>query len=81
MIKEMVWSRTTKTFMWGAFFGFVAGSFYGVNTQAEKMFKDCRYAGVLRIGEAAFKCDQFSKVVLLTPDEQAKKPEKEEKKK
>jgi hypothetical protein len=25
------------------------------------------------MGEAAFKCEQFSKVVLLTPDEQVKK--------
>jgi len=66
-------SKTTKTFLWGMFFGLVIGSFYGIYTGQGKIYNDCRYAGVTRIGEAAFKCEQFSKVVLLTPDEQVKK--------
>lgn len=70
---EFMWNKTTKTFLWGVALGFVLGSFYGVYTGTGKVYNDCRYAGVTRIGEAAFKCEQFSKVVLLTPDEQVKK--------
>jgi len=70
---EIMLNKTTKTFLWGVALGFVLGSFYGVYTGTGKVYNDCRYAGVTRIGEAAFKCEQFSKVVLLTPDEQVKK--------
>lgn len=72
-MKELLLGRTTKTFLWGTFFGFIVGSLYGVYTGTGRVYNDCRYAGVTRIGEAAFKCEQFSKVVLLTPDEVAKK--------
>jgi hypothetical protein len=72
-MRELMWNKTTKTFLLGLFFGFVIGSFYGVYTCQSKIYNDCRYAGVTRMGEAAFKCEQFSKVVLLTPDEQIKK--------
>ena len=72
-MKEFCWNRTTKTFLLGILIGFVFGSFYGVFTGTGRIYNDCRFAGVTRIGESAFKCEQFSKVVLLTPDEQAKK--------
>ena len=70
---EFMWNKTTKTFAWGVALGFVLGALYGAYTGTGRVYKDCRYAGVTRIGEAAFKCEQFSKVVLLTPDEQVKK--------
>ena len=57
--------------------GFVIGLFFGAVIEADAVFKDCRYAGVVRLGESAFKCEQFSRVVLLTPDEQAKKDKKQ----
>jgi hypothetical protein len=79
-MKEVIWNRTTKTFLWGAFFGFIVGTIYGTYSGAGRVYNDCRYAGVTRIGEAAFKCEQFSKVVLLTPDEQYEKAKKGEKK-
>ena len=60
--------------------GFFFGSFYGVNVQSDKFYKDCRFAGAVRIGEAAFKCDQYSKVVLLTPDEQYEKSKENDRK-
>lgn len=72
-MREFIFNKTTKTFFWGIFFGFVIGGFYGIYTNQSKIYSDCRYTGVTRIGEAAFKCEQFSKVVLLTPDEQVKK--------
>ena len=75
-MKELLWNRTTKAWIWGATFGFILGAVYGVFNGTGRVYNDCRYAGVTRIGEAAFKCEQFSKVVLLTPDEQAKKVEK-----
>ena len=75
-MKDIIFGRTTKTALYGALVGFFFGSFYGVSVQSDKVYKDCRFSGVIRIGEVAFKCDQFSKIVLLTPDEQAKKEEK-----
>lgn len=75
-MKEALWNRTTKSWLLGLVFGLVLGSFYGANAEANRTYKDCRFAGVIRIGEAAFKCEQFSKVVLLTPDEVVKKQEK-----
>jgi hypothetical protein len=70
---EFIWNKTTKTFLLGLAVGFILGSFYGVFSASGRIYNDCRYAGVTRMGEAAFKCEQFSKVVLLTPDEQVKK--------
>jgi hypothetical protein len=58
---------------WAALTFFILGYGAGGGVERSKVYGDCRYAGVTRIGEAAFKCEQFSKVVLLTPDEQAKK--------
>ena len=72
-MKEIYWNKTVKTFLLGALIGFVLGAIYGVFNGTGRIYNDCRYAGVTRIGEAAFKCEQFSKVVLLTPQEQAKK--------
>lgn len=72
-MKEAIWNRTTKVLLMGVLVGFILGGIYGSFTTSSKTFYDCRYAGVTRIGESAFKCEQFSKVVLLTPDEQAKK--------
>ena len=75
-MRDTIWNNTTKTFLWGGLLGFIVGTFYGVYTGASKVYNDCRYAGVTRVGEVAFRCEQFSKVVLLTPDEQDKKREK-----
>lgn len=72
-MKELLWNRTTKSWLAGVLVGFIIGAIYGANINANNTYKDCRFAGVLRIGEAAFKCEQFSKVVLLTPDELIKK--------
>lgn len=75
-MKELIWNRATKSWLWGVAFGFILGALYGVFDGTSRVYNDCRYTGVTRIGEAAFKCEQFSKVVLLTPDEQDKKREK-----
>lgn len=72
-MKEAIWNRTTKVLLVGLAVGFIFGAVYGSYTTNAKTFYDCRYAGVTRIGESAFKCEQFSKVVLLTPKEQDKK--------
>ena len=66
------WAETKKQFVW-ILVSLVTGGFVGGYLEQNRLYNDCRYAGVTRIGTAAFKCDQFSKVVLLTPDEQAKK--------
>ena len=60
-----------KQFVWmlvAFIFGVVVGDYF----EKSRVFNDCRYAGVTRIGQSAFKCDQFSKVILLTPAEQLK---------
>ena len=80
-VTGLVWSRTTKSWIFGALIGFSCGSYYGVNAEAHRVYKDCRYSGVTRMGETAFKCEQFSKVVLLTPDEQYEKAIKQDKEK
>ena len=72
-MKELIWTRATKMWLLGLFIGLCLGAFWGASINANRVFKDCRYAGVVRIGEATFKCEQFSRVILLTPDEQAKK--------
>jgi len=74
-MKELIWNRTTKVFLVGILLGGLLGAVYASYTTSMNLFYDCRYAGVTRIGESAFKCEQFSKVVLLTPQEQDKKVE------
>ena len=65
------------TEMWKALFvGVVFGTLFGIYLAESKVFNDCRIAGAVRIGGSAFKCEQYSRVVLLTPAEQAKKQEK-----
>ena len=63
-IKNLIWPLATML---------ILGTWFGSFVERNRFYNDCRFAGVTRIGESAFKCDQFSKVVLLTPDEQAKK--------
>jgi hypothetical protein len=75
-MKQLIWNTTTKVFLMGTLLGGVLGAVYASYTTSMSLYYDCRYAGVTRIGESAFKCEQFSKVVLLTPDEVAKKAEK-----
>lgn len=75
-MKQLIWNTTTKVFLVGAIIGGVFGAVYASYTTNMNLYYDCRYAGVTRIGEAAFKCEQFSKVVLLVPDTQAKKEPK-----
>lgn len=63
--------------MWKAIFvGVVFGTLLGIHLAESKVFNDCRIAGAVRIGGSAFKCEQYSRVVLLTPDEVAKKSDK-----
>ena len=65
------WVDMKKQFIWvlvAFIFGVVVGDYFEKN----RVFNDCRYTGVTRIGQSAFKCDQFSKVILLTPAEQSK---------
>lgn len=60
--------------MWKAIlFGILIGIGIGVYYTDAQVYHDCRIAGVTRIGNAAFKCEQFSKVIMLTPDEVIKK--------
>jgi hypothetical protein len=75
-MKQLIWNTGTKGLLVGVIIGGVLGAIYASYTTNMNLYYDCRYAGVTRIGEAAFKCEQFSKVVLLTPDEQDKKREK-----
>ena len=76
---EIVKGRNIKELIKGIFIGLViggiAGAVYASYTTNMNLYYDCRYAGVTRIGEAAFKCEQFSKVVLLVPDTK-KEPKK-----
>ena len=67
-MKELIWNRTTKVFLVGVLLGGILGAVYASYTTSMSLYYDCRYAGVTRIGEAAFKCEQFSKVVLI-PEE------------
>ena len=77
---EIVKGRNMKELIKGALIGAVVGGIVGAvyasYTTNMSFYYDCRYAGVTRIGEAAFKCEQFSKVVLLVPDAQTKKEPK-----
>jgi hypothetical protein len=75
-MKQLIWNTTTKVFLVGIILGGVLGAVYASYTTSMSLYYDCRYAGVTRIGEAAFKCEQFSKVVLLVPDTQTKKDHK-----
>jgi hypothetical protein len=75
-MKQFIWNTTTKVFLVGVILGGVLGAVYASYTTSMSLYYDCRYAGVTRIGEAAFKCEQFSKVVLLVPDTQPKKDPK-----
>lgn len=73
MDKLKTWGTELKKQIVWVLISLVFGSFIGGYLEQNRLYNDCRYAGVTRIGTAAFKCDQFSKVVLLTPDEQVKK--------
>ena len=75
-MKQLIWNTTTKVFLVGIILGGILGAVYASYTTSMSLYYDCRYAGVTRIGEAAFKCEQFSKVVLLVPDTQPKKDPK-----
>ena len=73
MDKLKTWGAELKKQLVWVLIALVLGVFVGGYFEQNRLYNDCRYAGVTRIGTAAFKCDQFSKVVLLTPDEQATK--------
>jgi hypothetical protein len=75
-MKQLIWNTTTKVFLAGVILGGILGALYASYTTSMSLYYDCRYAGVTRIGEAAFKCEQFSKVVMLVPDTQPKKEAK-----
>ena len=66
-----LWNEMRKQFTW-MFFALVVGFILGSISESSRIYNDCRYSGVTRIGQSAFKCDQFSKVILLTPAEQSK---------
>jgi len=63
----------TKSINWSWIAGILTAVFLvgvGVGYQLKNMtiFQDCRIMGSFRTGEAAFKCEQFSKAVLLIPE-------------
>lgn len=64
--------RWGYTLALGIILGYVAGNYMAES----KLYHDCRIAGATRIGSAAFKCQQYSNAILLTPDEQAAKGRK-----
>jgi len=47
---------------------FVTGIGVGYQLNNISVYQDCRIMGSFRAGEAAFKCEQFSKAVLLVPE-------------
>lgn len=68
-----IFTKAMKHLAWIVVVNLILGIWIGGALERNRVYSDCRYAGVTRMGEAAFKCEQFSKVVLLTPDEQANK--------
>ena len=60
-----IFARFVKNLVWPLVTAFILGAWFGGYVERSRVYSDCRFAGVTRIGEAAFKCDQFSKVVLL----------------
>ena len=68
--------KAIKNVVWWSVASFIVGMWFGSFVERNRVYNDCRFAGVTRMGEAAFKCEQFSKVVLLTPDEVVKKEKK-----
>ena len=71
-LKERLFTRTVKTWLWGIFVGLLFGSYFGRAVESGRVYQDCRIMGSVRVGEAAFKCEQFSKAVLLMPEEGGK---------
>ncbi len=64
---------TTKTINWSWIAAiltaiFLAGVGVGHWLKSISIYQDCRIMGSFRTGEAAFKCEQFSKAVLLIPE-------------
>ena len=74
-MKDVI-GKAMRTWGWSLLIGLLFGTWTGGAIERSKFFNDCRYAGFARIGESAFKCEQFSKVVLLTPEEVVKKEAK-----
>lgn len=74
-MKELL-NKAVKVWILALGTGIFFGAWLGSTVERNRVYADCRYTGVTRMGEVAFKCEQFSKVVLLTPDELAKKVEK-----
>lgn len=68
-----IFIKSLKNLAWYSIAAFILGTWFGGYLERSRVYNDCRFAGITRMGESAFKCEQFSKVVLLTPDEQAKK--------
>jgi len=71
-MKEL-FTKAIKNLAWFSIAAFILGTWFGGYLERSRVYNDCRFARVTRMGESAFKCEQFSKVVLLTPDEQVKK--------
>ena len=74
-MKEII-GKAAKAWWWTFAFSLIIGIWLGGFFERNRVYNDCRYAGVTRMGEAAFKCEQFSKVVLLMPEELSKKDKK-----
>lgn len=53
--------------------GGLIGYGIGVHFTESQLYNDCRIAGTTRIGTSAFKCEQFSRAVLLVPEKVDKK--------
>lgn len=74
-MKELL-NKIAKAWLLSLAVGIFIGGWLGSNVERNRVYADCRYTGVTRMGEVAFKCEQFSRVILLTPEEIAKKAEK-----
>lgn len=62
---EILWSKTTKAWGVGAITGLLVGVWLGMGMKMQSVYEDCRVMGSVRLGDAAFRCEQFSKAVLL----------------
>lgn len=62
---DILWSKTVKAWALGAITGLLFGVWLGMGMKMESVYQDCRVMGSVRLSDAAFKCEQFSKAVLL----------------
>lgn len=62
---DFLLSKTVKAWGAGLFTGLLVGIWLGIGMKMHTVYEDCRVMGSVRVGDAAFKCEQFSRAVLL----------------